>query len=288
MKGQLMKYIDLHVHSNYSDGTCSPAELVTLAAKARLSAFALTDHDTVGGIAEALAAGRKTGIEIIPGIELSSEYLGMEIHILGLDIDWTSSEFQSQLLRFQHSREIRNKKMIKKLADTGIDISWKQMHDAYGDAVWTRGNFARYLLDHGYVKEAAEAFTVYIGDHCPCYVPREKVHPVQAVGLIRQTGGIPILAHPLIYGLSEGQMVLLLKELKRAGLIGLEGIYSSHTKTDENYVRQLARGYRLSISGGSDFHGGNKPDIQLGTGKGNLRIPYDILKQLREENERSN
>ena len=277
-----MKYIDLHVHSNYSDGTCSPTKLVALAKKAQLSAIALTDHDTTDGLAKIFEAAGETDIEIIPGIEFSTEYLGIDIHILGLDMDWASSNFQTQLMLFKDSRKMRNEKMIKKLADTGIDISWEQMQKRFGKAVWTRAHFALYLLEHDYVKDIAEVFTKYIGDHSPYFVPREKVTPVQAVHLIRQYGGIPILAHPLAYGLSKEQLQILLEELKKAGLIGLEAIYSTHSKTDEDYLRQLARINQLGISGGSDFHGNNKPDIQLGIGKGNLRIPYDILKQLRE------
>lgn len=277
-----MKYIDLHTHSSYSDGTCSPAELVSLAARARLCAFALTDHDTIDGLTEGYEAACKAGIEFVPGIEFSTEYLGKDVHILGLDIDWKSSDFQKQLTRFQNSREIRNEKIIKRLADTGIDISWEQMQENFGDNIWTRAHFGRYLLEHGYIKEISEAFTIYIGDDCPCFVPREKVTPVQAVELIRQSGGIPVLAHPVNYRLSEEQMRLLLQELKKAGLIALEAMYSSHTVSDESYVRQLARSFGLSISGGSDFHGSNKPEIKMGTGRGNLKISYDILKQLRE------
>ena len=173
--------------------------------------------------------------------------------------------------------------MIAKLHDLGnIDISWEQMEAAFGKAIWTRAHFARYLKDHGYVKEMKEAFSRYIGDDCPYFVPREKVSPAQAVRLIRSTGGIPILAHPLLYRLTEEGLLTLIEELKNAGLLGIEALYSTHTPEEESFVLRLARRQGLLISGGSDFHGSNKPSISLGTGRGNLRIPYELLEKLRE------
>lgn len=278
-----MKLIDLHVHSNCSDGTLSPRELVLLAKKTGLSAFALTDHDTVKGVKEAKTAGEELGIEVLPGIEFSTEYHGKDIHIVGIDFDYESPHFRQEIERFQDSRHLRNRKMIEKLrVEGGVDISWEQMEAAFQDAVWTRAHFARYLLDHGYVKEMAEAFSRYVGDNCPYFVPREKVTPGQAVRLVRKTGGIPILAHPLQYHLPDEDLQELTSQLKKDGLIGIEALYSTHSPMDESYVRRLARIQGLLISGGSDFHGSNKPAISLGTGRGNLKISYDILKQLRE------
>lgn len=278
-----MKLIDLHVHSTYSDGTLTPYELAKLAKDTGLTAFALTDHDTVDGIPDALSACQKFEIELIPGIEFSTEYQGKDIHIVGLELDWKSPRFLSEVHLFQDSRNIRNRKMIAKLHDLGnIDISWEQMEAAFGKAIWTRAHFARYLKDHGYVKEMKEAFSRYIGDDCPYFVPREKVSPAQAVRLIRSTGGIPILAHPLLYRLTEEGLLTLIEELKNAGLLGIEALYSTHTPEEESFVLRLARRQGLLISGGSDFHGSNKPSISLGTGRGNLRIPYELLENLRE------
>lgn len=280
-----MGYIDLHVHSNCSDGTYTPAELVEYAQEKGLAAFALTDHDTVDGIPEALAAAKGTGLEVIPGIEFSTEFRGKDVHIIGLDIDTQDENFLRQLRRFQDSRDIRNEKMIANLREMeGVDISWEQMQEAFGDAVWTRMHFARYLLDKGYVKTKEEAFERYIGDTCPCYVPREQVTPIQAVHLIRSNGGIPVLAHPLTYHLPEEVLTELIADLKKAGLIGMEVIYSTHRGFDEDNMRRLARHSGLCISGGSDFHGSNKPTIDLGVGRGNLKISYEILKQMREAN----
>lgn len=278
-----MKLIDLHVHSTYSDGTLTPYELAKLAKDTGLTAFALTDHDTVDGIPDALSACQEFEIELIPGIEFSTEYQGKDIHIVGLELDRKSPRFLSEVHLFQDSRNIRNRKMIAKLHDLGnIDISWEQMEAAFGKAIWTRAHFARYLKDHGYVKEMKEAFSRYIGDDCPYFVPREKVSPAQAVRLIRSTGGIPILAHPLLYRLTEEGLLTLIEELKNAGLLGIEALYSTHTPEEESFVLRLARRQGLLISGGSDFHGSNKPSISLGTGRGNLRIPYELLEKLRE------
>lgn len=277
-----METIDLHVHSNCSDGTLSPSGLVSYALEKGLGAFALTDHDTVAGLPEAFTAADGTAVEVIAGIEFSTEYHGKDIHIVGLDIDYQSTYFCEQLTRFQNSRDIRNEKMIRKMQEGGIDISHEQMEAAFGDAVWTRAHFARYLMEHGYVTEMPEAFARYIGDTCPYFVPREKVTPVQAVHLISSTGGIPILAHPMLYRLPENEMDTLLSSLKKAGLIGIEAIYSTHSALDENLVRQMAKQHGLLISGGSDFHGSNKPYIDLGVGRGNLCIPYHILTNLRK------
>ena len=272
--------IDLHVHSNCSDGTYTPEELVAYALEKGLKAFALTDHDTTAGIARAQRAASGTGLELIPGIELSTEYKGKDIHILGLGIDPENAYFQDQLLRFQNARNLRNEKMIEKLREHGIDITLEQRRACFPDSVWTRAHFARYLFDHGYVKEMWDAFDLYLGDHAPCFIPREKVTPFQAVQLIHEGGGYAVLAHPLLYRLGEEPLNLLVKTLTGCGLDGIEAIYSTNRFSDEADMRQLARRYGLAITGGSDFHGSNKPSIDLGCGKGNLRIPYRLWKTI--------
>lgn len=272
--------VDLHVHSNFSDGTLTPSELVEYAAAKGLRAFALTDHDTVAGLPEALAAAGKR-IEVVSGIEFSTEYQGKDIHIVGLDFDPADPFFAGQLTRFQDSRSLRNEKMIARMRADGVDISARQLREAYGEPVLTRAHFARYLMEQGYVARMEDAFLKFIGEGCKYYVPREKVTPVQAVRLIRRAGGIPVLAHPLLYHLTEAQMEELLTALKKAGLIGIEVLYSTHSKMEEQLVRALAKRHGLLPSGGSDFHGNNKPSIDLGSGRGNLRIPYAVLKNLR-------
>ena len=176
-----MDFIDLHVHSSCSDGTLSPAQVTSLAAQNGLRAIALTDHDTVSGISEALEAGKKLGVEIIPGIELSTNYQNRDIHIVGLHINPCDAYFLETLKEFQSSRDQRNEKIIGLLQQAGISISRKAMEDTFPDCVWTRAHFARYLMEHGYVSSVREAFPRYLGDHAPCFVPREKVTPWQAI-----------------------------------------------------------------------------------------------------------
>lgn len=277
-----MKYIDLHVHSTCSDGTFTPAGLVSYAVQKGLAAIALTDHDTVEGLEEASAAAVGTGLELVPGIEFSTEYKERDIHILGLDIQPKQTDFAKHLQAFQDSRDARNEEMTLRLQNLEhIPITMEALRSAYGDAVLTRAHFGRWLFEHGYVRSIREAFSRYIGDDCPCFVPRKRTDPRQAIALIRNAGGIPILAHPLLYHLTDTELEELVRYLKEAGLQGIEAIYSSNTGLDESSMRRLARKMNLKISGGSDFHGKNKPLLDLGSGKGNLKIPYEVLEQLR-------
>ena len=281
--------IDLHVHSNRSDGTYSPKELVDYAIKKGLTAFALTDHDSIDGLEEAItyAEGLRTEKpnnipEVIPGIEFSTEYEGRDIHILGLNIDYKGAAFSEHLKNFVDSRVTRNQKMCALLQGAGIDITYEKLIEEFPDAVITRAHYARYLLNHGYIKGLQEAFDRYVGDHAPYYVPREKVTPVQAVELILAAGGIPVLAHPVLYRMSDRRLDRLVAELKEAGLVGLEAIYCTYTAGEERQMRALARKYKLLVSGGSDFHGSNKPGLDLGTGYGKLNIPESVWEDLQK------
>ena len=282
-----MKSVDLHVHSNKSDGTFAPSDLFTLALSKGLSAFALTDHDTTEGIDEALAAAsaaraRGADIEVIPGIEFSTEYEGKDIHIVGIDIDYKSDAFQKYLKNFQDSRDNSNRKMCIKLAEHGVDITYEKLRAEYPDSVLTRAHYAKYMLEHGAVKSMSEAFDRYIGDRAPCFLPREKVTPSQAVTLILESGGIPILAHPILYHMSDARLDKLVATLKEDGLVGIEAIYSTYNQAEERQIRKLADKYDLRISGGSDFHGGTKPGLEMGNGYGKLFVPYEVLEKLRE------
>lgn len=277
------KAVDLHVHSNKSDGSFTPSQLVDMAAAKGLSAFALTDHDTTAGLKEAVAAGLAKGIEVIPGIEFSTEYHGKDIHIVGLFIDEDAPVFQEQIHDFVNARIERNRTMCGRLSQDGIDISYEKLLDAYPGSVITRGHYARYLLDHGYVKSMPEAFDRYLGDHTRYFVPREKISPAQAVKLILDVKGIPILAHPTLYHMGKDALDQLISELKENGLVGIEAIYATHTAAQERYVRELAKRFELLISGGSDFHGKNKPNLEIGTGYGKLFVPKDVLTALKEK-----
>lgn len=275
------RIIDLHVHSNASDGTFSPTELVAEAKRAGLSAFALTDHDTTAGVAEAAAAAKEAGIELIAGTELSTEYEGKEIHVLGLFIDIEKPALQKKMAEFRHSRDNRNVIMLEKLRDQGFDITQEALEAAYPDSVITRAHIGRYLRDQGYIPDIATAFTKYIGEGCCCYVSRPKVTPMDAVDDILAAGGVPILAHPVVYHMERPQLLRMIRDMKAHGLVGMEAIYSENTPADEQYYKALAREEGLLITGGSDFHGTNKPQIALGKGRGRLHIPYSLLDPIR-------
>ncbi len=282
-----MNIVDLHVHSNKSDGSLTPTELVKLAAAKGLSAFALTDHDTVDGLDEAINASHTLtadqSLEVIPGIELSTQYENKDIHILGLYIDYNDSEFRNQIHDFVDSRNIRNQKMCANLQTAGIDISYDKLIAAFPGSVITRGHYAKFLLEHGYVRSASEAFDRYIGDRAKYFVPREKVTPKQAVELILQAKGLPLLAHPILYRMSYQRLEALVKHLKETGLIGIEAIYSTYNNSEERQMRYLADKFDLCISGGSDFHGATKPGLELATGYGKLSVPEEILNKLKEK-----
>ena len=284
-----MNIVDLHVHSTKSDGTLTPTELVNYAIEKKLSAFALTDHDTTEGIDEAMEAAtkhneaiangtiRELPLEVIPGIEFSTEYMGKDIHILGLYIDYNSSAFKEKIQKFVDSRILRNQKMCASLASDGIDITYEKLIEENPCAVITRSHYAKYLLNHGYTTSMKEAFERYIGDHCKHFIPREKITPMQAVNLINEVGGLAFLAHPTLYHMSDRNLEELIKQLKEGGLAGIEAVYSTYTQGEELQMRKFASKYDLLISGGSDFHGAIKPKLDLAVGYGKLFIPESIL-----------
>ena len=276
-------YIDLHTHSKCSDGTLTPLELIAYAQKKKLSAIALTDHDTVAGIREAYSAAKSFGIELVTGIEFSTNYMNKDIHILGYDFDAGNAHFQEHIQNFQDSRLLRNHKIIDKLREHQIPLSMEILEETFPDAVITRAHLGKYLVMKGYVKTITEAFDKYLGDNAPCFVPREKVSPHQAISVIHEAGGYAVLAHPLRYNLSSEKLENLVATLAKSGIDGIEAIYSTNRFSDTSAMKQMAKRYQLAISGGSDFHGSNKPHIDLGIGMGNLKIPYSVLAHLREK-----
>lgn len=279
-----MKTIDLHVHSTYSDGSLTPEELVSLALTSGLSALALTDHDTTEGVDQAVDAAAGTGLEVIPGIEFSTRFLHRDIHILGYWIDHHSASFQRRLNEFLDARTVRNRQMCERIRQyTNAPISLARLERCFPDAVITRAHMAAWLMDNGFVETRSIAFDKYLGEHAPCFVPKSDVTPQDAIRLILENGGVPVLAHPLLYALSKKQLRALLGDLKECGLLGIEAVYVQNRGSDEAFVRSLAEEYGLLITGGSDFHGENKPDIALGTGiKSGLSIPYTLLTELKK------
>ncbi len=280
-----MGQIDLHVHSIRSDGTMTPKELVDYAVSKGLKAMALTDHDTVDGIDEIMEYAKDKPVEIIPGIEYSTQYNERDVHIVGLFIDHKAPVFLAYLARLRQSRIDRNHKLCANLRSAGIDITYEVLLASFPDAVITRAHYAKFLLDKGYVKSRDEAFERYLGDHTPYFVHREKVTPEEVIDVTRRAGGIPVLAHPTLYGLGSEQLDLLIGRLKAAGLMGIETYYSTYSPSEEKKIKALADKYGLLPSGGSDFHGENKPGLDLATGYGRLYIHEEVLAQMRRARE---
>ena len=280
-----MKYIDLHVHSTVSDGTLTPAELVDHAVELGLSAFALTDHDTIRGVATAKerAAWHKAhghAIEVYSGVEISAAYKNRDIHILGLLVNENDEILDRVLNSFLENRNRRNERMLEKFAEFGIELTMEDLTADAPSSVITRAHFATALMKKGLVSSVQEAFEKYVGDNGPCYIPREYMSPEQAISSIRKAGGVPVLAHPLLYNLPHDELYALVERLKSIGLKGIEVYYSNNRGQDEVNVKALANHFGLIATGGSDFHGSVKPAIELGTGKGNLKIPYSVLEHV--------
>lgn len=275
----MTNFIDLHTHSNASDGTCTPTEVVQRAAGKGLRAMALTDHDTVSGVEEAMNAATALSLPIliIPGTELSVAYKKQDIHIVGLFVDHCNKAFQDMTQLLIRRRLERNEEMIRRFNKNGIPVTYEELTQG---AVITRAHFARYLVEHQIVKIPNEAFKKYLDPGCPYFIPREYIQPEDGIEIIRKAGGVPILAHPLHYKLPQKELETLIARLKDAGLMGIEVKYSNHTLQDEYYAGQLASRFHLLPSGGSDFHGANKPAIDIGTGRGSLAVPYDYLESL--------
>lgn len=274
--------IDLHVHSNRSDGTLSPAELVDYALQKGLKAIALTDHDTVDGLDEIMAYAKDKPLEVIPGIEYSTEYHKRDVHIVGLFIDYKAPVFTEYLERFQQSRVNRNYKLCANLQRAGMDITYEALLEAFPDSVITRAHYAAFLLEKGYVNSRNEAFDRYLGDHTPYFVHREKITPQEVIAVTKKAGGIPILAHPTLYKLGREQLEQLVSTLKDVGLMGIETMYSTYNSAEERRIKELAKKYYLLESGGSDFHGENKPGLELGTGYGKLAVGAELLENMKK------
>ncbi len=281
-----MQYIDLHVHSTFSDGTYTPTQLVQLAKKTGLVAMALTDHDTVDGVDEAVRAAQNTNLQIIPGVELSCKYQisserKKEIHILGYNLDYRQPELIDTLRQVADERNNRNRKMCDNLKADGFPIDYESLTARFGESILTRAHFARFLHEKGAIPSIDSAFKKILAEDGPYFVNRQYLSPKTGIDLIKKAGGIPVLAHPLLYKMSVTELHKLLDELKGYGLKGIEALYSRNHGTDEAFVKKLAQQFDLFITGGSDFHGTNKPDIELGRGEGNLFVPVMLLENLK-------
>jgi 3',5'-nucleoside bisphosphate phosphatase len=277
----MMKYIDLHTHSNASDGSYPPEEVVRQAKEGGLAAMALTDHDTVDGLSEAVAAGETYGVEVIPGVEVSAQFPGGTMHIVGLFVEFQDGRLDQRLAVLKQARIDRNPKIIKKLKDLGIAITMARVEEISGGGQVGRPHIARALLEKGYVSSIQEAFDKYLGYQRPGYVSKFRFPPNEALAMIREAKGIPILAHPFTLNLAAVPLKNQIIELKGQGLAGLEVYYSEHTPEQEALYLKLARELDLLVSGGSDYHGQNKPEITLGSMASQKNLTYELVETLK-------
>ncbi|MDY5627248.1 MAG: PHP domain-containing protein [Clostridia bacterium] len=274
------KLIDLHTHSNKSDGSYSPSELVMYAKKHSLSAIALTDHDTVDGVKEAVLAGKKENIEVVSGIELSAKSK-TETHILGYFIDISNENLQKELAGIKKVRLERNKEVEHNLQKMGFEVSLAEAERLSGGGIVGRAHFARVMMDKGYVKSVKDAFDKYLSSGKGGYSSNQKITPEQAVEIIKNAGGKAFAAHLHLMKRTDDDLFDFLKSLKEAGLDGIEGFYTDYTFDMQKKYLDMAKRLDLLISGGTDFHGAMKPHIEIGTGYGNLKIPYSLLDNMR-------
>ncbi|MDO8473654.1 MAG: PHP domain-containing protein [Dehalococcoidia bacterium] len=255
---------DLHIHSTASDGRLSPAEVVHRAAKVGLSVMALTDHDSVEGVDEAMDTAREhPGLLVVPGVEINTDVPGTEVHVLGYCMDYKDGTMARELARLRRGRVERGRKMVDKLAGIGVEIDWKRVQELAADGSVGRPHVAQAMLEAGYVREMAEAFDKYIGRNCAAYVDREKITPENAVCLIVEAGGFAVLAHPHYFG--PGGIKSILDPLVVAGLSGLEAYYDGRLPAEVMWLVELATKQGLMLTGGTDFHGfGGEKETPLG------------------------
>jgi len=285
--------IDLHSHTNESDGSLAPEELVLLAKQTGLEALGITDHDTIAGYAKALPFAREAGLDLVCGIELNTKLQLSDrqetrsVHLLAyFPATPPSTEFMAWLLGQQDERRRRNRNLVEALKGQGIEISLSEV-EARGRSLAGRPHFARILVEKGYAVDHEDAFHRFIGEDAPSFVERQSITTEDAIRIVRQGGGLPAIAHPIRLQLPPDREEKLLLRLKQAGLVGLEVYHSEHSAERQAHYRQLAEQLQLLPTGGSDFHGRAKPNVKLGTGvNGNLRVPRAFLDGLREYTER--
>lgn len=247
-----MSQVDLHIHTTASDGKHTPYEIVRKAAELGMKVIAICDHDTVNGIAEALAAAQAfPGLSVIPGVEISTDVPHGEVHVLGYFIDYGDERLLTKLERMRNSRQLRAQRMVQKLGSLGIHIDWERVREIAGTGAIGRPHIAQAMVEKGYIAAPKEAFSKYIGRDGPAYVEREKLAPVETVELILQSKGLPVLAHPMT--LSEPESMV--RELKAVGLVGLEAYYNGLLSKDVESMVGMAKKYNLIPTGGSDYHG---------------------------------
>ncbi|MBM4465547.1 MAG: PHP domain-containing protein [Chloroflexi bacterium] len=267
----MISRVDLHLHSTASDGQFSPSELVAMALERNLLAIAITDHDTTEGVDEALEAARGTGLEVIPGVEISCDVPHEEVHLLGYYLDHHHPALRGKLRAMRDARLRRARGMVAKLSALGLPLQWEAVAELAGDGSVGRPHIAQAMVKMGYAASTDEAFDLYIGRNGPAYVERYKLRPADAVSLLKEVQGLPVLAHPL-------KVTHFLPSLMERGLVGLEVYYNGYSAEDIRGLADLARKYDLIPTGGSDFHG---PDVLDTVEMGGIMVPVESVERLR-------
>ena len=288
-----MSCIDLHIHTAASDGTDTPRAAVEKAASLGLAAVSITDHDSVSGVPEAMRAGAELGVEVVPGIEVSSDYRDNNVHILGYFIDPAAAQLRPVLDWVKTERDERNEKIAAMFARDGFDISLAQLREEYPDSVLGRPHFCEHLMRKGYISSVKEGFEKYLGEGKPYYLPKRRISIAKAVETIVAAGGVPVLAHPMQYRYPEPELIELIETAKTLGIRALEAYlniskyirissYNKFSAEQTAWLLRAAEKYGMGVSGGSDYHGTRKTHISMGTGCGNLAIPYSVLEELKK------
>lgn len=277
-----MGYVDLHLHTTASDGVKRPSEMVKYAKEKGLQAISITDHDTIEGLEEGLAEGEKIGFEVIPGIEISAEHSPGSMHLLGYFIDIHCPSLNERLRYLQKARGERNPKMIEKLNRLGVNITYEEVVRASGGGQVGRPHFAQVLIEKGYVRNFQEAFERYLRKGAPAYVDKLRFTPGEAIHFIKEAGGVAVLGHPNTLGLNGyGELESLLIHLIKEGLKGIEVYYPEHSPAEVIQYKGLAEKYGLVMTGGTDYHGLEKEGLDVGVGRGEMRLPYSMVEALK-------
>ena len=278
-------YCDLHTHSLFSDGSCTPAELIAQAKELGLT-IALTDHNTVAGLPDFLAEAKKQGVRAIPGIEFSTLFRGRELHLVGLFVQSEDYAFLEGVAeKYQRLKDESNREMVRQLNAAGYALDYQELLSRSPGGNLNRAHIARGLVEKGYVSSVQEAFEKLLDKNLPFYVPCERLQITDCIRMFRQRKIVSVLAHPL-KDLTETELRSCLPELVEAGLMALETHHSSYDDEAIVLATEIAEEFHLLPSGGSDFHGLAKPNIQLGLGKGNLRIPVSLLDDMEAARDR--
>lgn len=278
--------VDLHLHSTFSDGTAEPEAIVSAAAAAGLTTIALTDHDNLDGIDRARAAAAEAGVELISGTELSVGWGETAMHLLVYFLEPGTGPLQDKLVDIQHGRSTRNERMVGRLNDLGMDVTFDEISSEGGGTGIGRPHFAAVLVRKGYAANISDAFDRFLASGRPAYLPRNRLDAVEAIGLARDSGAVPVIAHPHTLGVAAEDYREAFVELAAAGLGGIESHYAEYAPELRAHLADLCADLGVAATGGSDYHGAYKPELHIGVGRGDLEVPDDAVEALRHQQNR--